>query len=206
MIKRVGVVYMKKISVQKLARVVRVLVIVLFVINLVSLVVLPSVIRFSSDLKTGEWIGVESGVRSFLEFLHYETDDALANVLLAPVRVFQMHPRISVLVIFLWVCGICSAVLLWQAKRVLNTIIAEDTFTFANAANMTRAAVCCFFVSVAALLRLIWSVVYYRSAMPLFSYNTLFIAVFAVAGLICIVMSALFRQAAELKAENDLTI
>ena len=37
-------------------------------------------------------------------------------------------------------------------------------------------------------------------------YNALFVPIFILGGLLCLVMSALFRQAAELKAENDLTI
>ena len=36
--------------------------------------------------------------------------------------------------------------------------------------------------------------------------NKLIVPLFAMAGLLCLVMSALFRQAAEIKAENDLTI
>ena len=61
-------------------------------------------------------------------------------------------------------------------------------------------------ISGAALLRTIWGLFYYRSAGPLLTYNALFVPVFLVAGLGCMVMSALFRQAAEMKAENDLTI
>jgi len=40
----------------------------------------------------------------------------------------------------------------------------------------------------------------------LFTYNFLFVPMFLLAGLLCMVMSALFRQAAELKADHDLTI
>ena len=40
----------------------------------------------------------------------------------------------------------------------------------------------------------------------LLTYNALFVPIFILGGLLCLVMSALFRQAAELKAENDLTI
>ena len=58
----------------------------------------------------------------------------------------------------------------------------------------------------AALLRTVWGLFYYQSAGPLLTYNALFVPVFLVAGLGCMVMSALFRQAAEMKAENDLTI
>ncbi len=47
---------------------------------------------------------------------------------------------------------------------------------------------------------------YYGSVAPLLTYNALFVPIFILGGLLCLVMSALFRQAAELKAENDLTI
>ena len=55
-------------------------------------------------------------------------------------------------------------------------------------------------------MRVVVSVRLYRSVRPLLNYNALFIAVFSIAGLLCLVMAALFRQAAELKAENDLII
>ena len=112
----------------------------------------------------------------------------------------------AVLTVFLWACGICTAVILWQAKRVLDAILQGETFTLGNAANMKRAAVCCFVISAAALVRTIWGLFYYRSIAPLLTYNFLFVPLFLLAGLVCMVMSALFRQAAELKAENDLTI
>ena len=40
----------------------------------------------------------------------------------------------------------------------------------------------------------------------LLSYTALFIPLFTMAGLLCLVMAGLFRRAAELKVENDLTI
>ena len=112
----------------------------------------------------------------------------------------------AVLMIFLVFCGGCTAVILWQGRRVLDTILAGDTFTFGNAANLRRAAVCCFLIACAALVRMVWGFFYYASPAPLFTYNALFCPIFGMAGLLCLVMSALFRQAAELKAENDLTI
>ena len=71
---------------------------------------------------------------------------------------------------------------------------------------LRRAALCGFLISGAALIRVIFCMLYYASLRPLASYNTLFVPLFAMFGLLCLVMSALFRQAAELKAENDLTI
>ena len=40
----------------------------------------------------------------------------------------------------------------------------------------------------------------------IYTYNTLFIPIFLMGGLLFLVMSALFRQAAELKEDQDLTI
>ena len=103
-------------------------------------------------------------------------------------------------------CGTCTAVILWQAKRVLDTILKGTPFVMDNAKSMRRAAICCFLISGAAFLRLIWGFVTYKSILPLLTYNALFVPIFLMGGLLFLVMSALFRQAAELKAENDLTI
>ena len=89
---------------------------------------------------------------------------------------------------------------------MLGTILRGEPFSMENAVSLRRAAVCAFLIAAAALARVIWGVCYYRSANPLATYNALFVPIFAMAGLLCLVMSALFRQAAELKAENDLTI
>ena len=48
--------------------------------------------------------------------------------------------------------------------------------------------------------------VYYCSIGPVLTYNALFVPVFFLAGLLFLVMSALFRQAAELQEDQDLTI
>ena len=112
----------------------------------------------------------------------------------------------SVLTLFLLSCGTCTAVILWQGKRVLDTILKGDPFVLDNAKSLKRAAVCCFVISGAALVRVIWGLAYYQSIAPLLTYNALFVPIFLMGGLLFMVMSALFRQAAELKAENDLTI
>ena len=56
------------------------------------------------------------------------------------------------------------------------------------------------------MLRTIWGLWFYQSLRPLATYNALFVPVFTMFGLLCLVMSALFRQATEMKVENDLTI
>ena len=110
------------------------------------------------------------------------------------------------LTLFLLFSGVCAAVILWQGRRVLRTLLRGQPFSAENAVSLRRATVCAFLIAAAALVRVVVSVRLYRSVRPLLNYNALFIAVFSIAGLLCLVMAALFRQAAELKAENDLII
>ena len=195
-------------NVQKLARVLRVMVAVIFVCNLLALCFVPM-------LAVAQWTSVEGGAvewgLSALEALLDPETRSESSVWLWylftlswPAVFGEIYT--AVLTLFLWACGICTAIILWQAKQVLDTILKGEPFTLNNAENMKRAAVCCFVISGAALARLIWGMVYYASIRPLLTYNALFVPVFLVGGLLFLVMSALFRQAAELKAENDLTI
>lgn len=65
---------------------------------------------------------------------------------------------------------------------------------------------CCFCIAAAALVRVAWGVWYFQSIRPVLTYCGLFVPIFFMGGLLFLVMSALFRQAASLKEENDLTI
>ena len=71
---------------------------------------------------------------------------------------------------------------------------------------MKRAALFCWGISAAALCRFVWEVAALQNMAPLFTYNALAIPVFFMGGLLFLVMSALFRQAAELQEDQDLTI
>lgn len=186
---------MGKSGVQKLARVLKALVTITFICNLLVLPLVPGVVSYSMN----------GGMTAFAEFWAYDPDDALWNFIRRIWTVWGVE-HAAVLTLFLLFCGCCTAVLLWQGRRVLNTILRADTFTMENAANMRRAAVCSFLISFAALARTVWGFWYYQSLDPLFTYNALFCPIALMGGLLCLVMSALFRQAAELKAENDLTI
>ena len=133
-------------------------------------------------------------------------EDWLYQELLWDGSLVWQDSRAVVLILFLWFCGVCTAVMLWQARRVLSTVCARTPFCSANARSMGRAAVCCFLIAAAALARVCWGFWFYRSIQPLLTYNALFCPIFLMGGLLCMVMSALFRQATELKEENDLTI
>ena len=110
------------------------------------------------------------------------------------------------LVLFLWFCGVCTLFILWQARRVLGSVLRETPFSEGNARALRRAAAGSFLIAGAALIRAALRILWRGSLWTLASYNTLFVPLFAMFGLLCLVMSALFRQAAEQKAEYDLTI
>ena len=193
---------MEKTSVQKLAGVLKLLVTITFICNLVALFFVPGCSRLRS---------LDELVGGALYFSNEGSLAVAARMVGYFVSAWQEvwlfgGPYAAVLTSFLLFCGVCTAVILWQARRVLDNIMWAHIFTGYNADNLRRSAVCCFLISAAALVRLLWGFWYYASIQPLLTYNALFIPVFFMGGLLCLVMSALFRQAAELKAENDLTI
>ena len=195
---------MEYTSVQKLARILRVLVIIVFVCNLAALLLVPGLAALSAD---GGIDLVASAVLSALRQPGCEEQGMVSLPLfmvLAWVGVWSEAYTI-LMTVFLWICGISTAVILWQAKRVLDSMLKAEIFCVGNAVNLKCAAICCFVISGTSLL---WAIC--RAALggifELFSLSTLFFPVFFLAALLFLVMSALFRQAAELKEENDLTI
>ncbi|MBO5034251.1 MAG: DUF2975 domain-containing protein [Oscillospiraceae bacterium] len=191
---------MEKTNVQKLAKILKILVTITFTCNLVILPLVPGIVGIGSEY--GLWGAAE-------EFGVFGPEFGPLLLLAACwqylFRVWRSEYT-AVLAFFLMACGVCTAVILWQARKVLDTILVGNPFQKKNGESLKRAAVCCFVISAAALVRMIWRLVYFNSPVSLFSYNTLFVPLFAMGGLLCMVMSALFRQAAELKEENDLTI
>ena len=196
---------MAQTSVQKLARVLRVMVIVVFISNIIVLFFVPTLAAMFTenrwDGQTMERLLTGERVEFWLKFTVFSWNPVVWMFALAGEDFYW-----PVLTLFLLSCGTCTAVILWQAKRVLDTILKGTPFVMDNAKSMRRAAICCFLISGAAFLRLIWGFAYYRSIAPLLTYNALFVPIFLMGGLLFLVMSALFRQAAQIKAENDLTI
>lgn len=195
---------MERTSVQKLARVLRVLVVITFVCNIIMLFFVPTLAAMLTenrwDGQTMERLMTGESVGFWLAFTIHSWNPVIWMLAAADDLYWP------VLSLFLLSCGVCTAVILWQGKRVLDTILKGSPFAMGNAKSLKRAAICCFGISGAALARLIWGFAYYRSIAPLLTYNALFVPIFLMGGLLFLVMSALFRQAAELKAENDLTI
>ena len=114
-------------------------------------------------------------------------------------------PETAVLALFLLLAGICGAVILVQGIRLLASVADGTPFSPKNAVYLQRAAAGCFVIAAGALGRTAFTLCR-DGAAALLSYTAFFIPLFTMAGLLCLVMAGLFHRAAEMKAENDLTI
>ena len=193
---------MEKNSVQKLAQVVRVLVIIVFVCNLVALLLVPGMAGLIADGGIKMLKYALAGGKVFDGF----------DYVTAPVYFLVSWDIVwsdlygTVMTLFLWICGCCTAIILWQVKRVLGTVLKAEPFSLCNARYMRWSAICCFVISAVALAYEIFGLCFYGGEAVFLTFSFMLFLVFLIAGLICLVMSALFRQAAEMKAEQDLTI
>lgn len=198
---------MEAARIQKIARVLNALVLIALVCNIIILYLVPVAV-VAQELSEGH--GLLAGVVSYLgDFLRPGEDDIFSAGAAASFLAWLWcwkSPSARMLTLFLVISGICTAIILWQGRRVLRTILRGTPFSVENAVSLRRAAVCAFVIAGAALVRVVWSIWFHHSLLPLVTYNALFVPIFAMAGLLCLVMSALFRQAAEMKSENDLTI
>ena len=189
---------MEENKTRHLARILLVLVTITFVCNLVVLPLLPGIVGCGLLHIRPEYV-VEGG-DFFFEYSSGGSWLVFYSVLFweSYITVWQ-DGYSAVLTLFLFASGCCTAVILAQARKILETLLEGEIFVRSNARHMRRAAVCCFVISGAALVRLLWGFWYYGSIAPLFTYNALFVPVFLMGGFLFLVMSALFLQAACLK-------
>ena len=196
---------MKTVSAQKIAQILNVLVLIALVCNVIALYLVPTAVFIGRD-------GLLDGILTYFGGIFFPGEDDIVAAGIAGSAIIWVIGWGSfdayqlVLTLFLIFAGIQTSLILWQARRVLKTILKGEPFSMENAVSLNRAALSCFVIAAAALARVIFSICYYRSPRPLATYNALFVPMFAMGGLLCWVCSALFRQAAEMKAENDLTI
>lgn len=202
---------MERTNVQKLARVLRVLVLLVLACNLVCLLLVPGIAGLLAQGGPGQLRLWTLGLGQYLSAGTAEGYGVhnVGHVLLFFAGSWKWvwsDASAAAVTLFLWLCGICTAVILWQAKRVLDTILQGNPFQKANARALKRAAVCCWIISGIALIRLVFWLWSEGNLAPLVTYTALFVPAFFMGGLLFLVMSALFRQAAELQEDQDLTI
>lgn len=197
---------MEQTKVQRLAKTLRVLVRIAFVCNLIALFFVPAIVLLS-PLELFQF--AVDRLLNLLRIVPLGEDDIYIPTLMLVLSCWQMmwlEPTSLPYVGFLLLCGVCSAQMLYQARRVLDTILAGTPFVLKNALALKRAAACCWVIAGAALLRMILELIALKNPAPLITYNAAAIPIFLMGGLLFLVMSALFRQAAELQEDQDLTI
>lgn len=98
---------------------------------------------------------------------------------------------------FLYITGILALILVNELRKVFKTLNRLDPFRMDNVKSFKIMSVCCFTIAFAYLVKiLIFN-----------SFLTIILCmVFIIAGLFLLIFSEVFRQAAIVKEENDLTI
>lgn len=191
---------MKRTAVQKLSDGLVVLLVLLLCLDILVTPLTPVFACFrAGDPSAAEF-------SRLLATFGYDFDDGLGNLLRIALADAWRQPYTAMLALFLLVCGVCGAVILVQGIRLLASVADGSPFSDRNAVSLRRAAVCAFLISAAALVRTVSTAFLKSAADALLSYTALFIPLFMMAGLLCLLMSGLFRQATVMKAENDLTI
>jgi len=197
---------MKPSTVHKLAGTLRVLVQITFVCNIIALFLVPAIVILQTEGMTL--------LEYLVDLFHPGEDDITAAgwafLLLAWFWIGKAWPA-AVSALLLLFCGCCTAAILRQGGHILDTVLDGTPFCLKNASSFRVSAAAAFAIAAALLAR--WGVdtylfqAYYHSDTASFpSHPALLAPVFAMLGLLSLILSALFRQAAELKAENDLTI
>lgn len=164
---------MKLTGVQKLVRVLRVMVMIVFICNIAALFLVPGLTGLLND---GGVEAVWKAVAAALNLPGYEVGFKSLPMYFAMAFIgVWTDAYCAVLTLFLWACGICTAIILWQAKRVLDTILKGETFTLGQRGQPEAGGGMLFIISGAALIRTVWGLFYYRSIAPFLTYNFLFV-------------------------------
>ncbi|HMM19379.1 MAG TPA: DUF2975 domain-containing protein [Selenomonadales bacterium] len=101
------------------------------------------------------------------------------------------------LLVFLFGTGVLGIGMVFELRQMFRRINEHNPFQRQNAASLKRIAVMALFISAAYIIKIVLYI----------SFLTIIVAIaFLVFGLAGLVFSELFRQAVEVKEENDLTI
>lgn len=101
------------------------------------------------------------------------------------------------LLVFLWVTGLLYLGIVYELRKMLKLLIQRDPFNRKNVASLKRTAV----------LALVISVIYAVKIVFYISFLTIIVAMVALlVGLFALILAEVFRQAIEVKEENELTI
>ena len=98
---------------------------------------------------------------------------------------------------FLYITGVVCLVLVNEIRKIFKTLNRRNPFMLDNVKSLNRVGVACFIIAAAYLVKIL----FYNSVL-----TAIITMVFIIAGLFSVVLAEVFRQAIEVKEENDLTI
>ncbi len=122
---------MERASVQKTAKVLRVLVLAVFVLNLLCLLLTPGATAYVADGGPGRLFQALQG--EVERWMGQGEHFPMGIIFVVSWWAVWSRAETAVLTVFFWLCGVCTAVILWQAKKVLDTILQGSPFQQANA-------------------------------------------------------------------------
>jgi len=112
---------------------------------------------------------------------------------------FLQYPDEIVLphTITLFTSGLCALYILWQLKIIFKTLFGGDPFVDANVSCLRKAAVASLLIALIYLIKMIFW--FTPSTAAIF-------IIFSLAGLFCLTLKDVFKQAIVYKEENDWTV
>ncbi|MBE5957258.1 MAG: DUF2975 domain-containing protein [Lachnospiraceae bacterium] len=94
-------------------------------------------------------------------------------------------------------CGVMALLILWQLKKMLDTVISNDCFVLSNVVSLNKMSVYSILITIAMVIRCIFTPTFTAACMVL---------TFFIASLFSKILAMVFESAVNYKIENDLTI
>lgn len=98
---------------------------------------------------------------------------------------------------FLYVTGLFCLVIIFELRKIFKTLNRRNPFMMDNVKSLNRMAISAFIISASYIIKII----FYNSFL-----TVIITMIFIIAGLFTVIFAEVFRQAIEVKVENDLTI
>ena len=98
---------------------------------------------------------------------------------------------------FLYITGFFCLVIVFELKKIFKTLNRRNPFMMDNVKSLNRMAISAFIIALLYVIK----VIFYNSFL-----TVIITMVFIVAGLFTVIFAEVFRQAIQVKEENDLTI
>ena len=202
---------MTRISAHRLAKVAKLVVSLLMICTIVGMVSIPAMVLLTPE---GFCQGIMDKLLHLMGIKPLPAEQAelyiplwwtFAVVLVSWGEVWSQWVWIAHMAVMM-LCAVSLWIVLRQARDVLDAILSGEPFRRHSADAMRRASYGCWVIAGGALAWLIAEVCLSASSAPLYGCHALLIPVFWMAGLLLLLLSALFRQAAELQEDQDLTI